>query len=66
MIHGLQALPAVAAERLGDWQVVVENLLKIGTAASEVSLSTRSYSQQTSNDGSAAKSSRKSRGSDFK
>jgi hypothetical protein len=37
MIHGLQALPAVVAERLGDWQGVVENLVKIGTAASEVS-----------------------------
>jgi hypothetical protein len=30
-------LPPVIVERLGRWQVVVENLLKIGTAASEVS-----------------------------
>jgi hypothetical protein len=34
----VQELPPVMLERLGRWQGVVENLLKIGTAASEVSV----------------------------
>jgi hypothetical protein len=38
MGRAVQELPPVMVERLGRWQVVLENLLKIGTAASEVSV----------------------------
>jgi hypothetical protein len=34
----VQELPPVMVERLGRWQMVIENLLKIGTVASEVSV----------------------------
>jgi hypothetical protein len=38
----VQELPPVMVDCLGQWQGVVNNLLRIGTAASEVGLYARS------------------------